>query len=144
MRLTEEDRLQTALCRLLEAHARPDVLWHAIPNGGKRDRVEGAKLMLTGTVAGAADLFFLIDGSAHYLELKTAKGRMSADQERFMERVQRAWGHYHVARSLDEARDILQSIHAFRPPQGVGVRNIGASAPMTSSPREPGVSANAG
>jgi hypothetical protein len=147
-----EAAFQMDLVTFMRAYGRPDVVWWHVPNGEKRTRRTGAKLMKMGVRPGVADLTVLLRGECHQLELKDADGRMSKDQERFMEDVQRAGGTYHVAASMHEAIGILTQIGALR----VGVRltnstaaarsgcagKAGVEAPAdlpTSSPRAIGV-----
>lgn len=109
-----EAGLQAQLVAVLRQYARPDVLWLHIPNGEKRDAKTARKLSLMGVLAGAADLLLVVDGRAIFLELKIGKGRMSRDQERFMEAAQRAGADYHCATGFDEAIAVLNSVGALR------------------------------
>lgn len=56
----------------------------AVPNGGRRDAVTGAKLKAEGVLAGVSDLILLVPSKEHHallIEMKTAHGRQSATQK---------------------------------------------------------------
>lgn len=79
------------------AHTHPlirDLVFH-IPNGGRRNRLEGAKLKRMGVRAGVSDLF--IPYPAHgrhglWIELKSASGSLSAAQQEWLVKM-RALGY---------------------------------------------------
>jgi hypothetical protein len=61
-------------------------LW-AIPNGGSRHIVAAVKLKAEGVMAGVSDLFLMIPKSnwhGLFIELKSAKGKLSDSQKEFM------------------------------------------------------------
>lgn len=65
-------------------------LLHHIPNGGSRDAVEGRHLKAQGVKRGVPDLCLpTARGGYHglYIEMKTEKGRASADQGWWVERL---------------------------------------------------------
>jgi hypothetical protein len=146
-----EAALQQHVVKLLQAYARPDVCWFAVPNGELRNYKVGVKLKQAGLRAGAADLAFLIDARFHALELKTEIGTLSPKQLTFKEDVERAGGLFHVAFGLDQALGVLQGINVFRPGisftqarEGHGVRRgsraghtDGSPKPFTSEARAP-------
>jgi len=121
-----EATFQMELVTFLKAYARPDIVWWHVPNGEKRTRKTGKKLKLMGVRPGVADLTVLIAGACHQLELKDDDGVMSSDQETFMEDVQRAGGHYHVASSMHEAIGILSQIGALRINPSISVSTAAA------------------
>jgi hypothetical protein len=110
-----ESSLQQHVVKLLQAYGRSDVCWFAIPNGELRNHKVGVQLKLAGLRAGAADLFFVIDGRAHAVELKTEIGTLSPKQLSFREDLERAGGFFHVAFGLQEAIGLLTGLQAFRP-----------------------------
>lgn len=98
------DRIHGGL-GVLHAH-----LLFAIPNGGKRTRIEACILKGEGVRAGVPDLFLAVArGGYHglFLELKTEKGRISEAQLEMHARL--AKQHYFVAvpRSVGEAVEII-------------------------------------
>jgi len=112
-----EDDLQRAVCKLLAYSANPGVVWFAIPNGGKRSRVEAAIMAGLGVTPGAPDLAFLVPpGRACFLELK-AKGRKikkGDSQDTMRTRIRLAGGFSEEADSLDRAIIILLRWHVLR------------------------------
>jgi hypothetical protein len=107
-------------------HPRLALRLFAIPNGGRRDAVTGARLKAEGVVAGVADLFLAVPRGGCgglFVEMKAAGGRLSA--------AQRAWSadvaaggdyRYRVCRSLDGFRAVSEAYLA-------GVEEGGDEAP---------------
>lgn len=82
----------------------------AIPNGGRRDAVTGAKLKAEGVSAGVADLIILLPiGNVLFVEVKTAKGRQSPEQKAFQERVEKLGFNYVIWRSVEDAEKFINS-----------------------------------
>lgn len=93
------------------------MLLFAVPNGGARDRVTGAKLKAEGVVAGVADLFLSVArGGFHgmYIEMKTVNGRQSESQKAFQRSVEAEGYIYKVARSsygfMREVEEYLRGV----------------------------------
>lgn len=108
-----EHILQTA-CVNYFAYAYPHLrgLLFAVPNGGRRDAVTGARLKAEGVVAGVADLILLYPAhglSALCIEMKTERGSQSPAQQRW-QRLVTSLGNsrYVVCRSFDAFKDILK------------------------------------
>lgn len=102
----EEHNIQVACVRWF-AYQYPELrgLLFAVPNGGRRDAVTGAKMKAEGVVAGVSDLILLVPSNGHgalCVEMKTAKGRQSDEQKRWQQAVERMGYRYVVCRSLDE------------------------------------------
>ena len=119
-----ETALQQHCVKLLNSYARPDIEWHAVPNGERRDKKTAQRLKALGVQAGVADLMFLIEAKNIALELKTENGKMSKAQEAFQERFERAGGRYACAYGLSEAIAALIDIRAFRPNVHVNVKGL--------------------
>jgi len=82
----------------------------SIPNEGK-DRANPArlaKLKRMGLRPGVADLVFIKDGRAYFLEMKKPGGKQSDDQIDFQLDAACAGAQYAVAWSFEEAVKILQ------------------------------------
>ena len=91
-RNSPESRMQRALVQIVRLSERPGVVWHSIPNEGARSARFGAELKAMGLKPGVADMIFVIDGKAHYLELKAANGRLSETQRLFAADCRAAFG----------------------------------------------------
>ena len=93
MRERDEHAEQCALVRWAEIQARrrPEIgLLYAIPNGGRRDAVTGARLRAEGVRPGVPDLCLpWPSGKWHglYIELKAPGGRVSKEQRLWIERL---------------------------------------------------------
>jgi hypothetical protein len=88
----------------------------AIPNGGRRGKVEAAIMKGEGVLSGAADLFLALPSGVHhglFIEMKTAAGRQSPAQRDFEKRViMRGYG-YVICRSVDE---FVQTVNDYLKP----------------------------
>ncbi len=110
-----EEALQRTVIAMLRWAAKPGVYFYAVPNGGQRNSIVAAKMKATGTVAGVPDIALVIDGCAHFLELKRERGgRLSDVQKAQHERIVAAGGIVATARGLDEALAILEDWGAIR------------------------------
>lgn len=83
----------------------------AVPNGGARDAVTGARLKAEGVLAGVADLI-LLRSTAEYgallIEMKTPTGRQSEAQREWERRITRRGEYkYAVCRTLDDFRRVV-------------------------------------
>jgi len=80
----------------------------AVPNGGRRDRVSGAKLKAEGVLPGVSDLILLLPRGRHHgllIEMKTERGKQSPAQKEW-QRDMAARGYlYVVCHSFDEFRE---------------------------------------
>ena len=94
-------------------------LMHAIPNGGGRTKIEGAKLKAEGVKAGVPDTFLPLVAHPHsiscghhglYIEFKVGDNTLTTAQKDFMEliedhtlyRVQVAWSWWQAANFVTE------------------------------------------
>ncbi len=103
----EEHRLQVACVRWFHAqYPKLSRRLFAVPNGGRRDAVTGAKLKAEGVLAGVADLILLKSNSTYgalLIEMKTKAGRQSSTQKAWENDLIRANEYkYVVCRSLTE------------------------------------------
>ena len=96
----EEHKIQCAIIQYLRLSK---VFCFAIPNGGKRDKREGARLKSEGVLPGVADIEMWSNNKTYFIEVKTEKGRQTTEQKDF-ERICVAHGHeYKIWRSIDSA-----------------------------------------
>lgn len=114
----EEHRIQVHCVRWfrLQYPEYADLLF-AIPNGGRRDAITGAKLKDEGVIAGVSDLIFLKPNRFYgslCIEMKKPKGKQSASQKAWQQTVERAGSKYALCFSFDdfkrEVTDYLQYI----------------------------------
>jgi hypothetical protein len=96
-----ETQIQQQFIQYLDLCAHRDLVYYAIPNGGGRSKVEGARLKKEGVRAGVPDVYFLFKGVSHYIEIKKKKGRLSPEQKVMIERLRAAGGVVEVAYGLD-------------------------------------------
>jgi hypothetical protein len=75
----------------------------------------GHELKLMGMLPGAADLLIVVDGKAHFLELKSPDGVQSASQRDFQARCVMLNIPYACVNSLTEALSTLAKWGAIRP-----------------------------
>lgn len=61
-----------------------------------------------GSYKGVSDLTAIKNGVVLWIEVKTEKGKLSEDQNRFRDDMIHAGGNYFVARSIDDVVDILK------------------------------------
>ena len=59
-------------------------------------------------VKGVSDIIAFKDGKAVFLEVKTAKGKQTRNQEQFQQDVTRAGMLYKIVRSVEEAVDACE------------------------------------
>ena len=119
-----EAALQTHVCKLLNAFAKPDIIFWACPNGEARSAKTGARLKQQGVKAGAPDLCFVIDRHFIGLELKVETGKMSNAQIKFQEDLERAGGGYLVAFGLEQAISKLIAMGVFRENIHINVKGL--------------------
>lgn len=86
----------------------------AVPNGGRRDAVTGAKLKVEGVIAGVSDLILLKSThqyGALLIEMKTPKGRQSEHQRWWQSVIcDKDEYKYVVCRSLD---DFIREVRCY-------------------------------
>lgn len=82
----------------------------AVPNGGRRNRLEASRMKGTGTVAGIPDMLLIWLGTVTGLEFKTTTGRLSPAQEQ----CHAVWGNHgvlvHTIREIEEFKRILHEV----------------------------------
>jgi hypothetical protein len=85
------------------------LIFFAVPNGERRDKLTAAILKSLGVVAGAPDLVVLPnDGPTILIEVKADDGRQSPSQKEFEVKARRFGHRYHVVRSVDECDAIIK------------------------------------
>lgn len=77
----------------------------AIPNGGRRDAVTGAKLKAEGVLPGVADIILLKQNSQYgalLIEMKTPTGKQSKAQKQWQQNIQKDQYKYVICRTLND------------------------------------------
>jgi len=84
----DEDDLQEDVIKFMRASLPEDIVFFAVPNGGRRNPREGARLKRQGVLAGVADLIVLFPrGDVLFIELKVGRNSQQATQKTFEQRV---------------------------------------------------------
>lgn len=107
-----EARLQRTVVQHLLLN---DAFFMSIANEGKRSAIMGHELKLMGLYPGAADLLIVVEGRAHFLELKSEDGVQSASQRDFAARCLMLNIPYQCVFSLTEALEVLVAWRAIKP-----------------------------
>jgi hypothetical protein len=102
-RRSEEADLQACVIAHLRFRAPKSALWFHVPNEGKRDPREGARLREMGMRAGTSDLVILHDSIFHALEIKTESGKATQPQRDFVADVKAAGGKAAIVYGLTAA-----------------------------------------
>ena len=109
----EEHRIQVSCVRWFRMkypHLSPRLF--AVPNGGRRDGITGARLKEEGVLAGVADLILLVPNADYHallIEMKTPKGRQSESQRAWQRAVAGNDDYlYVVVRSLEEFIKVIE------------------------------------
>jgi hypothetical protein len=110
-----EGMLHRAVVQQIVIRAHPTVFWAHIPNGEKRSQITGALLKAMGVQRGVPDLLFIQDGKVYFLELKTAKGRLSLEQRAVHAALREAGAIVETAYGLDAAIAQLVAWEIIRP-----------------------------
>ena len=108
-----EHRLQCTCVRWFRYQYPPlSALLFAVPNGGRRDPVTGARLKAEGVVAGVADLILFLPSDKHHalcIEMKTPRGRQSSSQKEWQLLVELYGYRYEVVRDFLEFKQLVKS-----------------------------------
>lgn len=125
----EEDENQRALIKwaTLATPRIPQLaLLFAVPNGGRRDAREAARLKGTGVKAGVPDLLLpygyeiIANGLRGHcnglaIEMKSAKGRVTPEQSKWHDMLRGAGWQVNVCRSWMEAREVICAYLGVKP-----------------------------
>jgi hypothetical protein len=105
----EESKLQRQCVQWFRVQF-PRLVLFAIPNGGRRGKVEAAIMRGEGVLAGVADLFLMLpvmEYNGLFIEIKTPGGRQS-DAQRVFERKAIENGYfYKICQTFEEFRDTV-------------------------------------
>ena len=81
-----------------------------VPNGGKRDAREAARLKAQGVLAGFPDLFLFVPAGGYHglmIEMKSPKGRLSPAQTMVLPRIENQGYKVVVCYNAQEAMNVI-------------------------------------
>jgi hypothetical protein len=87
----------------------------AIPMGGRRDKITGARMKAEGARAGVPDIFVAVPAHGKaglFIEMKVEGGRLSKKQEEWRERLQGQNYGYVVCYCYEDAVGVLKQYFA--------------------------------
>lgn len=102
---------------LWHRQAHPNLVCFAIPNGGRRDAITGARLKAEGVKAGIPDIFLAKAASGKsglFIEMKTRRGRVSESQRDLFPLLEAQGYGVAVCRGWREAADAVEAYLAGR------------------------------
>ena len=105
-----EADIQREIVRYIEILA-PAVLVFAIPNAASRTRTGRASNAVAGLKKGVFDLGLILPGqvgAVAFIEVKTTRGKLSAEQQHFQDVLIRNRVRHCVARTIDDVREALK------------------------------------
>jgi hypothetical protein len=70
-------------------------------------QTQDGRIIASGLPPGCPDLLFIGNGYIAFIEVKTLKGRVSPEQKRFIDRVRKLGHKAGIARSVEEALNII-------------------------------------
>lgn len=86
----------------------PNYLIFAVPNGGKRNRIEAAIMKAEGVRAGVADLVIVTTRKLFFIEMKAAKTVQTDNQIEFEKIVNGLGFDYYLCRSFDDFKYVIE------------------------------------
>lgn len=106
-----ESAFQITVAGYLDAFLSPPSVWFHIPNGGRRGKIEAARLKKMGVKAGVPDIEIIAEGGrSHFMELKREKGGRLSDAQIAMRQLLIAVGcPWAEARTLEEVKAALDA-----------------------------------
>jgi hypothetical protein len=104
-----EAKVQSSILEWIRLAA-PDILVFHVPNGGLRSKVEAARLKWQGVRLGAPDLVIVAPGGrTFFAEIKTATGRLSAEQRALHDAFAALGSPVALLRSIDDTREAFRA-----------------------------------
>lgn len=104
----DESATQTSVMQFLDNALPDDAFAFHVPNGGKRNVIEGAKLKRMGVKAGVPDICIIYRGWAYGIEMKSGKGKLSMPQIVTHSHLARAGLHVQTCRTALEVESALK------------------------------------
>jgi hypothetical protein len=109
--MTESESYLQSSCVIWLWNTRPEtrnLLCYNLNNS--RNKIDGAKNKALGLIPGRADLEFLWNGKAHFIEIKTETGTQQPNQKDWEKTIKQAGFTYTVIRSLAEFQTLINKI----------------------------------
>jgi len=131
-----EAQIQRAVFQHLRARAAPGVFAFHPANGGYRKPIEAKILQGLGVRAGVPDIIAIKDGRCYALELKSAGGKLSENQERALIALRDADAMGTHAHGLDQALRILEGWGLLRGHAAIRPHNSNPVAGQGNARRE--------
>jgi hypothetical protein len=104
----DESRIQYDICQWLQTNG---FFFFSVPNEATgRTAVQQMRLIAMGLRPGAADLVVVLPGSVVFMEVKDETGTQSKQQINFQEKVQSLGHKYFIVRSVEDVKNLLDSI----------------------------------
>lgn len=107
-----EDRLQRAVCQLLDAKR---LLYCHVPNGGKRGKREAGRFVGLGVKRGVPDILIFtqpVCGACGVaIELKSKTGRVRPEQEKWLQDLRNEGWHTAVCQSIDQVIAVVRECY---------------------------------
>lgn len=102
-------KLSEAGCTVWRVETAGAWVGRRIHQDGQTVTLANARMFTTGLCVGGSDIIGIQHATGRFIaiEVKTPKGRVSAEQERFLAAVRRAGGIAGVARSVQDALSLL-------------------------------------
>jgi hypothetical protein len=108
--IPREDHEQMKLVAWLDANF-PDICYHAIPNGEKRNKITGYRLKLMGVKAGYPDIFIAEPKERFpglYIEMKRVKGgKLSPIQDTVISKLLKRGYAVKVCAGMEDAKGVI-------------------------------------
>ena len=90
-----------------------ELFYYAVPNGGLRSKIEASIFKSLGVRAGVSDIVVMFPGGkCAFIEIKSAKGRLSEAQQRFKNQVEHFGFEYAECRSVTEVEAFVRRLIA--------------------------------
>lgn len=103
-----EAEIHKAIVAQLRVRGAPGLVYWHCPNDGKRSPGTARRLQDMGMLKGVHDLCFVHRGNFYSMEIKSAKGRPTAEQMKFSSDINAAGGHAMIVNDLDRAIRALE------------------------------------
>lgn len=106
-----ESKLQIECVRWFRL-AYPKLTLFAIPNGGRRGKIEASIMKAEGVLAGVADLFLAAPSKEYhgiFLEMKHGSGKQTGSQKEFQNNAEAQGYQYTVCKTFDEFKTTIEN-----------------------------------